>query len=118
MMNIKIKELLQNSLAVKICQGFIVNSFIFLAVIIWKWKSLPPELPIYYSLPRSSDQLGTPFELLILPFMSTLIFVIHFFLAVFVNPREKLAAEILLLAALVVSITLLLTFIKIVLLIT
>ena len=116
-MNTKIKELLKDSLIVKITQGFIVTSFIFLAIIILKWQNLPPELPLYYSLPKSPDLLANPLEFLILPILSVLIFLIHFILAVRVNEKEKLAAKILMISALVVSITLLLTFIKIIFLV-
>ena len=114
----KIRELLEDSLNVKICQAFVLISFIFLAVIVWKWRIFPPELPLYYSLPRGSEQLGSPMEFLLLPLFSTLIFIIHFLLAVLVYNFEKLASQILLISALITSIALLSTFVKIVLLIT
>ena len=114
----KVKELLKDSLNVKICRVFILISFVFLVLIVWKWRIFPPELPLYYSLPRGSEQLGSPFEFLILPIFSTIIFVMHFLLAAFVNNFEKLASKLLLISALVTSLALLLTFIKIAFLIT
>lgn len=117
-MNNKIQELFKDSLNVKITQGFIIISFIFLAVMVWKWGTLPPEIPLYYSLPRGIDQLGSPLEFMFLPLFSTIIFIIHFTAALFIISWGKLAAKILLISAFVASVALLLTFIKIVLLIT
>ena len=117
-MRSKIKEVLKDGLIVKTCQGFIIISFIYLAVIILMWRNLPPELPLYYSLPRSTEQLGTSYELLLLPIFSVLIFLIHFILAVFIHTRVKLAARLILIIALIASLTMLLTFVKIVLLIS
>jgi|SRR3989344_3040808 len=114
----KIIELLQDLLIIKICQAFIVICFVYLAVIVWKWRELPPELPLYYSLPRSNEQLTSPLGFLKLPFFSVILFSIHFILAVLFYHRQQLAAKILLISALVVTLSLLLTFIRIVFLIT
>ncbi|OGG02038.1 hypothetical protein A2W14_06395 [Candidatus Gottesmanbacteria bacterium RBG_16_37_8] len=117
-MKSKIAELLQDDLILKVSQAFIAVNFLFLAIIIWKWRELPPELPLFYSLPRSNEQLTTPFDFLLLPFFSILIFAFHFILAVFIYKWEKLAAKILLISALTISVALLMTFVRIILLIT
>src|SRR3989338_8057549 len=104
-MKSKIKELLQDSLIIKICQVFILISFLYLAVIIWKWRELPPELPLYYSLPRSNEQLTSPIGFLMLPFFSVILFTVHFILAVLFYHRQQLAAKILLISALVVTLS-------------
>jgi len=116
-MNSKIKELLNDGFIVKICQGFIIISFIYLAVTVIMWRNLPPELPLFYSRPRSIEQLGKPVDFLFLPVFSVLIFAVHFILAVFVYNSGKLAARLLLVTALIASLTMMLTFIKIVLLV-
>ncbi|OGF99678.1 hypothetical protein A3D78_02365 [Candidatus Gottesmanbacteria bacterium RIFCSPHIGHO2_02_FULL_39_14] len=114
----KIKELLEDSLVIKICQSFILISFLFLAMIIWKWRELPAEMPLFYSLARGNEQLTSPIGFLILPFFSVSLFTIHFILAIFIFHWEKLAAKILLISALMVTLALLLTFIRIIFLIT
>ena len=117
-MSSKIKDLLQDSLNIKICQSFIIICFIYLAIIVWKWRTLPPELPLYYSFPRGAEQLGSPVEFLLLPLLTIAIFVVHFILAVSIYDWEKVGAKLLLISALVTSFALLFTFIRIVILIT
>ena len=113
-----IAETLKDNLIIKTCQFFIISCFIFIAVLVWKWRIFPPELPLFYSLPRGSEQLGTPTELLILPALSIAVFILHFLIAVFLYNREKLAARLLIISAFVNSLTILLTFIKIVFLVS
>lgn len=117
-MNKKIRGLLEDELTIRVCQAFIVICFIFMAIFVWKWKVFPPELPLFYSMPRGVEQLASPIEFLLLPAFSIFIFLVHFIIAVIISSTEKVAAKILLITAFVVAFTMLLTFIRIVLLIT
>ena len=89
----------------------------FAIVAVWKWSYLPPQLPLFYSLPRSGDQLATPAKLLILPLFAIIFSVINFYLASIFYTKERLAAIILIVMATSASFLLLITFIKIVLLV-
>ncbi len=40
-------------------------------ILVWRFNRLPPQLPLYYSLPWGEDQLASPIELVI--FSSSLI---------------------------------------------
>lgn len=97
---------------------FLLLLAIYLAIIVAKWSWLPPEIPLFYSQPRSTEQLGTSIQLLILPILSLLVFLGHFFLASFVYLQEKLLAKILLVESLISSSVFLITFAKIVFLIS
>lgn len=117
-MKLKIKILFQDQLVLRISKLFILVFVIFLIIIIWKWKSLPPDLPLFYSLPRGNSQLGSPLLLLLLPGFSVLVFVINLILSALFYGEEKLIAKMLIITGMVVTILFLITFIKIVFLIS
>ncbi len=117
-MKLKIKNLFQDKLVQKISKFFISILVIFLIIIIWKWKSFPPELPLFYSLPRGNLQLGTPILLLLLPGFSILVFVFNLILSALFYSEEILIAKLLTITGLVVTIFFLITFIKIVFIIS
>lgn len=55
---------------------FLAISAIFLLVF---WRQLPPQIPLFYSLPWGIEQLGSPLGLLLFP-LSTLIAILLIFL--------------------------------------
>lgn len=93
---------------------FLVSIFF----LIFKWPSLPLELPLFYSLPWGEEQLGAPFELLILPIFSLLFMLLNLLLATYVFLEEPLLARILSLAGLGVSFLGIIALIRIILLVT
>lgn len=98
------------------CNGLIL--IIFILVSVFKWTSFSPELPLFYSLPRSTDQLATPFIFLWLPFFSVIFTLVNFYLAALLYKKERLAALILTGMSTTASFLLFVTFIKIVFLIS
>jgi len=121
-MNRKIKEniiqLLNDKYLYKMVKVFLLVIIIYLTIGILRWKKLNPEIPLFYSLPRGTHQLGTPFALLILPSLSILFFGSNFLLASFIYKEEKLAAFILIMAGLVSTFIFLLAYLKIIFLTT
>lgn len=117
-MKLKIKNLFQDKLVRKISKFYIFILVIFLITIIWKWKAFPPELPLFYSLPRGNMQLGTPILLLLLPGFSILVFVFNLILSAIFYREDILIAKLLMITGLVVTIFLLITFIKIIFIIS
>lgn len=117
-MKLKFTTLFRDKLVLKITKLFLFVVGIFLITIIWKFKSLPPQLPLFYSLPRSNLQLGTPLLLLLLPGFSILVFVLNLFISALFYGEEILIAKLLNITGFVVSILFLITFIKIVFLIS
>lgn len=92
--------------------------FFTLGFLILTWRRLPPQVPLFYSLPWGEEQLGSPSFLLILP-LSCLIFgVLNFFLAFFSFEKQPLASKILVWLTVIVTLLASLTLVKIIFLIT
>lgn len=109
---------MENIVVTRFTKIFLVTIIIFLGIGIWKWYLLPPQLPLFYSLPRSNDQLGSPLLLLSLPLFAIIFFVGNFTAAIFLRKTESLAAELLVIIGSIAAIIFLIAFIKIILLIT
>lgn len=114
----KLAHILKDKLIFSIVKIFLLVMLIYLVVSIWKWRELPPQLPLFYSVPRGTEQLGTPFLLLLLPLFSFLFFAGNLLLASLLYEKERLAAVILVTAGIITACLSLITFIKIVFLIT
>jgi len=99
-------------------RAFLLFFTLSLLIIILKWPSLPPEVPLFYSLPWGEEQLATPFELLLLPITSLVAFVLNFFFASIFLEKEPWLCRILILTSTIFSFLSMFTLIKIVFLIT
>jgi hypothetical protein len=97
---------------------FLIIIIAYLVIFIWKWKYLPPELPLFYSHIPGNTQLGTPIDILILPFLSIFFFTLNYIIACFIYKKSVFSSKISVLIGLTVSSFLLYSFIKIVFLIT
>ncbi len=97
---------------------FLFIMVVYLIVIIWKWNQLPPQIPLFYSLPRSNDMLGTNKQILILPIFSFICYLINFIFSIFIYEKERLVAVFLHIAGTSFSLLLLISLIKIVFLVT
>jgi len=83
-----------------------------------KFKDLPPQLPLFYSLPRGSEQLGDPLTLLVLPLSSLFIFIFNTLLGAYFYNRDIILSRILIIIGSFASIVLFITFIQIIMLIS
>jgi len=101
--------------AIRACVFFLIASVLTL---IFKWPKLPPELPLYYSLPWGEEQLATPIQLLILPFISLSVFFLNFFLASILLEKAPWLCRILILISTIFAFLSMVTLIKIVFLIS
>lgn len=79
-------------------------------------ESLPPQVPLYYSLPWGAERLAPPEFLLILPTSTLAITVVNGILALWWYFSEKFVSRLLVLASCTVGLLGLYTFIRIVLL--
>jgi len=98
-----------------------INGFLlmlFLPLSIWKYSALPPQLPLFYSLPRGASQLGNTVEIFILPLLAICFTAVNYYLASMMYRKERLAAIFLCTASLTISLLLLITFAKIIFLVT
>lgn len=96
---------------------FILISILFVSIVFLLWKYLPPQLPLFYSLPRGNEQLGTPQQLLLLPFLSIFLFCINLIFASYSIRDNKLFSLILILIGVVTNIILFIACIKIIMLV-
>lgn len=87
-------------------------------VILFSWRWLPPELPLFYSHPWGKEQLTTPAGLFILPTLSLIVFFINLIFLSFVPKEEKLITRMFEAASTVFSLLCLVTLIKIIILVT
>lgn len=114
----KINELLKETLVRRTVVIFIAIMSLYLIILLWKWQMLPPQLPLFYSLPKSNEQLATPFQLLLLLLFSFLFFTINLIAAAYLYPKEKLGSILLVIIGAIVVGLLLYAFIKIVFLVS
>lgn len=112
---LKIWKVKKFKLAVKTFLVFFISSLI---IIILKFPSLPPEVPLYYSLPWGEEQLTSPLNLTILPLSSLFAFLINFYLAGVFFEEEPWLSRLLILTGTAFSFLSLFTLIKIIFLIT
>jgi hypothetical protein len=97
-------------------EGFIL--FVYIIVGFWRYRFLPPQIPLFYSLPRSIDQLGFSWMIFFLPILSLIIAVLHGIAAIFLYKTERPAAYLLLIIALISMVLLLIGYLRIIFLIT
>lgn len=89
----------------------------FVVVGVVAWKKLPPEIPLFYSLPRSPQQLASPVSIFILPFFSLLFFAVNSIIASYIYTSQRLLSVLLVITATIATVLLLITFINIILLV-
>jgi hypothetical protein len=94
---------------------FIIGQIAFL---FWKFNSLPPQVPLYYSLPWGESQLAQASLLFILPTISLIILLINHLFAISLTKTSLLLSRILLAISLVFSFLSLVSLLHIVYLIT
>lgn len=88
--------------------------FLFIVIFILKFNDLPPQLPLFYSLPRGNEQLGNPILLLLLPILSVLVLLINTVISLFIYKREKLLARIIMTLGCFTILAMFITFVKII----
>ena len=77
---------------------------ISLSILLFFWKNLPPEIPLWYSKPWGVDRLAKPYWLFLLPGASLVWFCVNAFLSIRVTKNHLVFSQILFLSSLLVSI--------------
>jgi hypothetical protein len=78
--------------------------FMSLCVLLYFWKNLPPEIPLWYSKPWGVDRLANPYWLFLLPGASFIWFCINAFLSIRITKNHLVFSQILFLSSLLVSV--------------
>lgn len=66
-----------------------------LVLIIWFYKNLPPQIPLYFSRPWGSSWLAPTSSIFLLPIFTLLIIIINYSLAFYYRPRKDFMAKLL-----------------------
>lgn len=81
--------------------------------IVFKFKTLPPEVPLFYSLPWGEKQLAPKFFLFLLPLSSVITLLVNIFFAKKAK-EELLVAKLLIIGAFLFSLLAIITLFKII----
>jgi hypothetical protein len=89
-----------------------------LILIAWKWTSLPPKIPIWYSRPWGASELGSPVWLFLFPIVGLVCYFINLGISMYLMGEYLIFTQILFLSSMLVNILSLVALIKIVFVIT
>lgn len=73
------------------------------AILIFKFNSLPPQIPLYFSLPWGDSQLATSTNIIYLPVFSLLITILNGFWAAMLVKTNPLFSKLLVVFSLIFS---------------
>lgn len=93
----------------------LILSFIITVAILTILKTLPPRLPLFYSLAWGDTQLATHQQFLIIPACICLITLVNLIISWQLHPSQSFFKKILLLQPIIISLILAITFAKIIL---
>jgi len=79
-------------------------SVLSIAAIVWKWRILPPLIPLWRSRPWGTDQLAHPMWLFILPISALLWHGIDVLLSLTVTKDHHIFSQILLVSSMLVGV--------------
>lgn len=74
--------------------AFLLMLVVSIILLVIFWNKIPPQVPLYYSLPWGDKQLASPVELTLLPTFATNIFLTNLLLVYVLVPNEKLLVNI------------------------
>lgn len=63
-------------------------------VFIWRYPTIPPQLPLFYSRPVGEDQIVDYWLIFLLPFLMNMFFVINNFLSKHLFPNNYLITKL------------------------
>ena len=91
----------------------VIVSFILTVFILIFFQFLPPQMPLFYSLPWGEAQLANHQQFFIIPASITLIDLINLFFIWHLHPSQVFFKKLLILTSLIATLIFLITFIKI-----
>lgn len=94
--------------------SLLIALLIVLADLIF-FRFLPPKMPLFYSLSWGNQQLATHQQFLVLPLSIILISLLNLSISWQLHPSQSFFKKILLISPLIISLILIITFIKIIL---
>jgi cellulose synthase/poly-beta-1,6-N-acetylglucosamine synthase-like glycosyltransferase len=89
-----------------------------IVLLVYKFNDLPPQVPLFYSLPWGEPQLASASQLFFLPTFSIVFSLINNLLAATIFSKTTLLSKLLVVSSLVISILSLVTLFQIISLLT
>ena len=86
--------------------------------LVWRFRQLPPEVPLWFSRPWGEDQLASAYWLFLLPLSGFVWYIIDLLIGIFVTTDDLIFTQLLFLSALIVNILSFVTLIKILFLVS
>jgi hypothetical protein len=117
-MNPAWKEVQKNWLIQLITKFVVLFVIASVAVIVWRWNRMPPQIPLWYSRPWGADELAAPIWLFLLPIGSLAIFFINLLISMYVTAEYLIFTQVLFIASFIVNFLSFITLIKIIFIIT
>jgi len=112
-------NILKTNWFIRLAHKFIIALFILsLGILLWRWRMLPPLVPLWYSRPWGADQLAAPFFLFILPVSSLFLYGVNFLIAIYVTAEYLIFTQLLFLSSFIVSLLSFVTLVKILFLVS
>lgn len=112
-------KIISKNWLVALVNKFVLVIFVLsIAIIIWRWKLLPPQVPLWYNKPWGNDQLTGPLWLFILPIGSLTVYLTNIVLSIYFSADLLIFSQTLSLTSLAVSILSFITLVKIIFLVT
>lgn len=112
-------KLISKNWLISLVNKFVLVIFILsLAVIIWRFRLLPPQVPLWYDKPWGNDQLASPLWLFVLPLGSIAIYFANIIISIYFAADLLIFTQTLALTSLTVSLLSFITLVKIIFLVT
>ncbi len=104
---------------VNLVHKFVLILFVLsIGLLLWRWRMLPPMVPLWYSRPWGAQQLANPYWLFILPLAGILLYGVSFAISMYITAEYLIFTQMLFLSSLVVNVLSFVSLIKILFLIT
>jgi len=98
---------------------FVLVLFVLsLGMLLWRFRYLPPMVPLWYSRPWGTDQLAHPAWLFLLPVASMFWYAISVFVSIYITAGYLIFTQLLFVSSLIVSLLSFLALVKILFLVT
>jgi hypothetical protein len=112
------KELRRNRVIAIVNRLLLLLTLASLAAFVWYWRSLPPQVPLWYSRPWGLERLAHPAWLLLLPTSTLVWYALAVVMSAYITREYLIFTQVLLLTTLLGSFLSFITLMKIFLLVT
>jgi len=104
---------------ISIVHKFVIALFILsVGLLLWRFPVLPPAVPLWFSRPWGSDQLASPYWLILLPVSSIFWYSVDLLIGIYITTEYLIFTQMLFLSSLIVSILSFITLVKILFLVS